>query len=202
MSKLWHLKFVLTACLGLLVAGTAFGQSGTVGSIAGYTSTNFTYGGGTVTNGGLVYVSATFTKPAGVELFGLLAKPTLPAGWSVDWDDALNRGLYDPALPNSNGSTQPFVAEGPLLWGTGTKKFVFTGTLGFPALPADIKLNFAVYVPAGDTGDKALSILWQYTAASGGAVIDLESSDNPQPILDLNVPIIPPSQSATLFKFR
>ena len=201
MSNLLQMKLVLTACLGLLLAGVAYGQTGTVGSIAGYTSTNFTYGEGTVTNGGLVYVSATFTKPANMTLLGLLAKPTLPVGWSVDWDDTQNRGRFDPALPNSNGSTQPFVAEVPLLWGTGTKKFVFTDTLGWPTLRADIKLNFAVYVPPGDTGDKELSITWYYTTSLASEV-PLDSSDNNQPIPDLNVPINQPPERRTMFRFR
>jgi len=183
---------VQAAWLGLLVAGTAFGQSGTVGSIAGYTSTTFTYTnvftGLEVTNGGLVRVSATFTKPAGVELLGLKAVPTLPSGWSVDWNATFQFGFYDFTLPSNAGSSPALDVTAKPIWVPPSGKFLYgAGNLGLTNA-ASIKLNFAMYVPPGDTGDKELSIVWQYTTLSGGIEIDLPCSDNPQPIADLNVP--------------
>jgi hypothetical protein len=183
---------VQSAWLGLLVAGTAFGQSGTVGSIAGYTSTTFTYTnvftGLEVTNGGLVRVSATFTKPAGVELLGLKAVPTLPSGWSVDWNATFQFGFHDFTLPSNAGSSPALDVTAKPIWVPPSGKFLYgAGNLGLTNA-ASIKLNFAMYVPPGDTGDKELSIVWQYTTLSGGIEIDLPCSDNPQPIPDLNVP--------------
>jgi hypothetical protein len=184
MSHLWKMKLVMSACLGLFLAGVAFGQTptGTIGSIAGYTSTNFTYGGGTVANGGLVYVSATFTKPAGMELVGLLAKPILPSGWSVD------DGLYDATLPSNAGSTAPTVTSSPE-WDEPSSRFLYgLGLLGVTVLEASIKLNFAMYVPPGDTGEKELSITWYYTTNSETEVALPSDGGIPQPIPDLNVP--------------
>ena len=199
------LRISLTLCAGLILAAPAFGQSGTVGPIAGYTSTNFTYTslytGVTQTNGGLVHVSATFNKPAGMVLFGLKAVPTVPTGWTVDWDPGFHVGLYDFNLPSNAGSTPsgPFVTADPL-WVPVSGKFLYgPGNLGL-TVAADIKLNFAVYVPPGDTGDKQISLVWQY-ALSDGADIDLPCSDNPQSILDLNVPLVV-SSPATLIYWR
>ena len=195
MSKLWKMKLVLTACLGLFLAGTAFGQTptGTVDPMAGYTSTNFTYGAGTVTNGGLVYVSATFTKPAGMELVGLLAEPILPPDWSVD------DGLYDDTLPSKAGSTAGTVTSSPE-WDEPSSLFLYGfGLLGLTVFEADIKLNFAIYVPPGDTGEKELSIKWYYTTNEEE---ELTLTSSKQAISDLNVPINPPSGSRTMFRFR
>lgn len=192
---------VRAAWLGLFIAGAAFGQSATVGPIAGYTATNFTYEslytGTTLTNGGLVHVSATFTKPVGMELFGLKAVPALPAGWSVDWDPSFQVGLYDYNLPSNAGSVpgSPFVTAAPI-WVPVSGKFLYgPGNLGL-TVAADIKLNFALYVSPGDTGDKELSIVWQY-ALSDGIDVDLPCSDNPAPITDLNAPM-QPARSGTL----
>ncbi len=202
MSKMQHIGLVTGVWLGLIIAGPAFGQSGTVGPIAGYTSTNFTftslYTGVTVTNGGLVHVSATFTKPAGMELYGLKAVPTLPTGWVVDWDPNFQVGLYDYNLPSNAGSNpgSPFVTAAPM-WAPASGKFLYgPGNLGL-TVEASIKLNFAMYVPPGDTGDKELSIVWQY-ALSDGIDIDLSCSDNPRPILDLNASAPNAGKSGTL----
>jgi hypothetical protein len=191
MSMIRRICLVQAAWLGLLIAGTAFGQAGTVGSIAGYTSTNFTYTnvftGTEVTNGGLVRVSATFTKPAGVELLGLKAVPTLPSGWSVDWNATFQFGFYDFTLPSNAGSSPALDVTAKPIWVPVSRKFLYgAGNLGLTNA-ASIKLNFAVYVPPGDTGDKNISLLWQY-ALSNGIDIHLPCSDNPQPVVDLNVP--------------
>ncbi len=194
---------MLGVWLGLYIAGAAFGQSGTVGEIAGYTSTNFTYtplfDDPVVTNGGLVNVSATFEKPAGMELYGLQAVPTLPDGWTVDSDAGLGgKGLYDTSLPSDAGSTPDGFADALPVWDPLSNSFLCKGDLGLATYEATIKLNFAMYVPPGDTGDKELSIVWEYTPASTGIETDLPCSDNPVTIQDLNPPPPNAGKSATL----
>ncbi len=204
MSKIARINLILGVWLGLFIAGAAFGQSGTVGEIAGYTSTNFTYespdtGYDVTTNGGLVYVSATFVKPPGMELLGLLADPTLPAGWTVDIYPGQSFGLYDSSLPSKADSVPALWVSAYPAWVPVSGKFLYEGSgFGKTATEATIKLNFAMYVPPGDTGDKELSIVWEYTPASTGIETDLPCSDNPVTIQDLNPPPPNAGKSGTL----
>jgi hypothetical protein len=165
---------VLGACFGLLIAGAALGQSGKIDAIKGYTSDSFTYtsrhtGSPVVTNGGLVHVSAAFVKPAGMALLGLTASVKLPPGWEVDYVRALGSGLFDSSYPNGAGSDD-WVAAEPEYDLRRRGFFIYTGpSFGPASLRTTIKLNFKMYVPPGETGDKQLSIVWSYTPHVPGA---------------------------------
>ena len=197
-----RLSLLLGAWLGLFVVGSAFGEnyggaSATIGSITGYTSTNFTYQNtyspyeNIVTNGGLVHVSATFVRPFALALQSLRAQVTVPDGWSVDWDtNNVPYGLFSYfAFPSSAGSSSGVTVTplyDPLIPGS----FLYEGSGWGASAPPDkeIKLNFDMYVPAGDRGDKTLDIQWYYTPTALGTTTNLQSSDNGQLIADLNPP--------------
>jgi hypothetical protein len=208
MLKAQRLSLLLGVSLGLFIVGSAFGQnyggaSATIGSITGYTSTNFTYmdtyppyTAEYTTNGGLVHVSATFVRPFALALQSLRAQVTVPDGWSVDFDvnnitNGYAIGLFSYfAFPSSAGSSDGVTVTplyDPLIPGS----FLYEGSGWGTAPPTDkeIKLNFDMYVPAGDRGDKTLDIQWYYTPTALGFTTNLQSSDNGQIIADLNPPL-------------
>ena len=207
MLKAKRLSLLPGVWLGLFVVGNAFGYSATIGPIAGYTSTNFTYitpaYTSETTNGGLVHVSATFTKPigAGNDILGLVALVTLPEGWTVDYDQgeltgwcSIGSGDY---FPNSDGSHASVGADPQYDLNT-PGLFTYVGSpLGTQHAECEFKLNFDIYVPAGHRGDEALSIAW-YVTPSVGSSEWVQSTDNGQLIEDLN----PPLKTGTLIFVR
>ena len=197
MLKAKQLGVLLGASLGLFIVGNAFGYSATIGPIAGYTSTNFTYVTASyasdTTNGGLVHVSATFTKPIGAEndIFGLVAQVTLPEGWTVDYDQGVLTGWFSRGsgdyFPNSDGSHASVGAD-PQYDLNIPGLFTYIGSpLGSEFAECEFKLNFDMYVPAGHRGDETLSIAWYVTPVVGSSEW-VQSSDNGQLIEDLNPP--------------
>jgi hypothetical protein len=117
----------------------------------------------------------------------LKAVPDLPPGWTVDWDNDWGFGYFDFNYPNNDGSAPAALVTAQPIWVPASGKFLYgTGLLGAESLEATIKLNFNMYVPGGETGDKELNITWQW-AGPDGIDQDLPCSDNPQPIVDLNV---------------